>query len=524
MTGGTQWREQRKQWVALYVRHVEASLQRAIEYVRASRSTDDLRDYYDSLLTLIRQGMRWAETRTAAMRLVVALVPWPERWKEWESWEPVLRAALDVARRVGDRRARAILSTSLGWTYFRTGKHDRAYEAGEEAVEIAAQEEMGRTLVIAGGLLINILVYGAEYDRAAQKLWEVEAELRRLRRVMPPAVYQEALDRLRLEAVPILRRQGRVEAALRLSQGITRHLQASPAATSYLLPGALTMEGVMLWVMGDYVASLEVTEKAMAGFAQLGDEASVAELYGNVGLICWSMGRLDWAESNLRQCIVKTEESNALWQLSRCVGDLGLTYLSQGRLEQALAAFEQHIELARHIADTPEVIRGIGNRGALWYHLGEYDKAIADLQEDLRYRTKPEATPDPVVMSSANLGRVYRALGEEERAYAYVMQALDVALASRWLPLRILAYRAWAEFPPRRRQERLLRWVIRQSAALHRHLDEAAGWLALAAITRQPRLRHRYWNLGARLLEVCGADRWLEGHNEYRPPELPLCV
>ncbi len=519
----TLWEERQSRWRGYYARRLGQALHQAIEFVRTSRSVEELRSHYDSLLTLIRQGWQWSKTQALAVQLTAALVPWPERWSEWVTWEPALRVSLDLSRKLRDESSRAVLLTSLGWTYFRTGRHDLAADAGQEALEIATQQKLSRTLAAAGSLLINILVYRADYAKAVERLQDVESLLRAMRPFITATAYQQAFYRLQLNAVYILRRQGRSEVALHLSQQITRRLQEFPAADPYLLADALMAEGVMLWVAGYYPLSAEATQDSLVGFARLGNAASVAELHGNLGLIYWSMGRFDVAESQLQCCIRQTERTKALWQLLRCVGDLGLTYLAQNRLEESLTTIERHIELAQLILDEPEVIRGIGNRGAVWYHLGEYDKAIADLQEDLRHRSV-EATPSPLVMSSVNLGRVYRALRREAQAYAYVMQALDVAVFSDLMPLRILAYRALAEYPPRWRQEQLLKRVIRLSAALHRHFDEAAGWLSLAAVTPQARLRHRYWQTGVHLLDFCGATRWLAGHNEHHPPQLPLIV
>ncbi len=117
------------------------------------------------------------------------------------------------------------------------------------------------------------------------------------------------------------------------------------------------------------------------------------------------------------------------------------------------------------------------------------------------------------------MSRCYRLLGDVKRGRPFAQQALALARETHSLPLEILALRCLAEYPEENPHS-CLRRALRLARHSHRQLDQAACGLALAHLDADAAL----WARAAYLLEKCGADGWLVGHNDHQPLLLPLIM
>ncbi|MEU3533174.1 BTAD domain-containing putative transcriptional regulator [Streptomyces murinus] len=150
---------------AATVRMCEAYAAAAAAPGGAPRTVARTRELAGVLRTAHAAG-RWS----TVLRLAEALTAPLERTADWATWETAHTLALDAAERLGDRRARARLLTSLGDLAWQQRDDERAAERYGRAAEIAAGPGLAdeRARALAG--LAELRLEHGDPDRAAALL------------------------------------------------------------------------------------------------------------------------------------------------------------------------------------------------------------------------------------------------------------------------------------------------------------------------------------------------------------------
>jgi tetratricopeptide (TPR) repeat protein len=289
---------------------------------------------------------------------------------------PLLQAALEAARRLGDRSDEGIHLGNLGNAYAALGDARKAIEFHEKHLAIAREIGDRRGEGNALGNLGN--AYAALGDaRKAIEFYEKRMEIAR-------------------------------EIGDRRGEG-----------------NALGNLGLAYADLGDARKAIEFYEKRLAIAREIGDRRGEGAALGNLGLAYADLGdarkAIEFYEKRLaiaREIGDRRGEGNAL-------GNLGNAYADLGDARKAIEFYEKCLELHREIGDRRGEGNDLGNLGLACADLGDARKAIEFYEKHLAIvREIGDRRGEGTAL--ANMGMAYKKLGDKEKAKNLWRQALVI--------------------------------------------------------------------------------------------------
>ena len=368
--------------------------------------------------------------------------------------------------------------------------------------------------------MLTLLQQGRS-DVAHRKLDQLLADVTRIESASPRAK-TEALTRLGLQALTLLRRENRLDEAVTQAGRIIAQLEALPNTDEQLVAQAYRQRSTMFWAAGHYPEAVRDIQQAIRIFSAQGDKFAEITAQGNLGLIYYTMTKFDLAEERFRRVIALAEQLHTYWHLIYAMDYLGVLYLLRGELAQATHYFERAINLARRLGAVKDLHRIQSNRAVAWLYAGKYEAAIPALKTDLHFSEERQFS-GAVLMDCICLSLCYLELEQRERALRLAQRAMEIAQALKNTTFQVLALRCWAEHHPEQRRT-LLSQALSLARQGQRPLDEAACLLSLAELTPDEDERRTLWNQGVRILEQIGATAWLSDATPYAPPRVIILV
>lgn len=215
--------------------------------------------------------------------------------------------------------------------------------------------------------------------------------------------------------------RGQIDSALVLFR--IAHRQALEAGDSVGIARSLTWLAQAHWRLGDYAATRELGEEALALKQRLGLEEGLFRSYNVLGLLAWNESRLLDASELFSRATDAARATGDSVNLAKVFNNLALVRTSLGAFDEARQGFMRAREMAR-ATEVPFIEgRVLVNLGMLAIEVGDPRSAIRWIEEA---RTLLRAARDPVGEQSAlgHLGVAYAAIGESGRAVAYLDSAL----------------------------------------------------------------------------------------------------
>lgn len=190
----------------------------------------------------------------------------------------------------------------------------------------------------------------------------------------------------------------------------------------------------------DPAKSLQIFEIAKVAAKQLGDERLLAFSLYKIGLVHFRKGNIPQAKLNYLESKGALEGTGQSSDLILLLGSLANVCLYQDSLKEAKEYSQQSISIANALLDDDKPLIGPiqygvalswGNLGDIAKGEGHYDEAVAYYQKTLESlktlsTVRPEYRAD-VADSLADIGRVYRVMGDHLRALNYLNQAAAIA-------------------------------------------------------------------------------------------------
>ncbi len=491
-------------------------------FVEARRDRpDNLRPHFASCLTLLEATADRDELSPLWLELVGALHPLPMRWGLWSPWLDVLQVAADKAGDLNRPARRARFLAHMATLLLETAQADMALIRAGEALDEAGRAGDGYALALAGSRAVGALSGLGRYDEARQLLSSVRQRLDAL--PTGPAGTPEAAARalLAMEEMDLAREDGRLAEAIAIGDHLIAVLEAAPGVDPHDLATAQRRRATILWADGRYAAAAEELTRSAALFRAVGDPLAAVFSEGNLGLVYFSMGRFQLAETVKARAIRLAEELNANWWLVRDLGELCGIYMYSGQLERALTYCHRHVELARQLGDRRQLALARDNRGMTLTLLGRYDEARPDLQDSLRY-FQDEGMIESTILATVDMALFLRATGEWQRAAALAAESAALAAGLDFPVLRLLTTRCLALFQSPAEQQRMLHKALALAEAHERRLDMAGCLFSLAGLAVDAAERDRLYDQAAAILRELEAEAWLVGHSPADPPLLPM--
>jgi tetratricopeptide (TPR) repeat protein len=286
-------------------------------------------------------------------------------------------AALDAARRLGDRRGEGNHLGRLGIAYRDLGQVERAIEYHEAALEIA--REIG--------------------DRRGES-----ADLGRL------GLAYRAL--------------GQVERAIEYHEAaleIAREIGDRRGEGADL--GSL---GNAYRGLGQVERAIEYCQAALEIAREIGDRRSEGIRLGNLGNAYRDLGQVERAIEYHEAALEIAREIGDRRNEGVWLGNLGNAYRDLGQVERAIEYHEAALEIAREIGDRRGEGNHVGNLGIAYRALGQVERAIEYHEAALEIAREIGDRRNEGI-HVGNLGNAYRDLGQVEQAIEYYQAALEIA-------------------------------------------------------------------------------------------------
>lgn len=186
--------------------------------------------------------------------------------------------------------------------------------------------------------------------------------------------------------------------------------------------------------------SLHIYEIAREAAEQLRDRKLIAYSFYKIGLLHFRRGNIPQAKLNYLQSKQLLEQTGRPSDLVVLLSGLANVCLYQDALKEAKEYSQQSVALANSLGNDDKPLIGPiqygvavswGNLGDLAKGEGHYDEALAFYQQALDSlkalsNVRPEYRAD-LADSLADIGRLYRAMGNHSRALSYLNEAAAIA-------------------------------------------------------------------------------------------------
>lgn len=516
------WLAGQQRWSDRYAEHLAFQLRRVAAFVSAGRDDPEaLRRHFESCLALLEATAGRNDLSALWIDLVNALHPLPLRWGFWSPWLDVLRKAADKAAGLGSPALRARYLGNMATLFLETQQADAALCTANEALDEAGRTGDGYALALAGSRAAGTLTVLGRHHEAQELLRGVRQQLD----AMPAATSGEpqatARALLDVEEMDLARQDGRLAEAITIGERMIAALEATADIDSHDLATAYRRRATILWAAGRFADAAEDLTRSAALFRAVGDPLAAIFSEGNLGLVYFSMGRFQLAETVKVLAIRSAEELNAYWWLVRDLGELCGIYMYTGQLERALSYCHRHVELARRLGDGRQLALARDNRGVTLMLLGRHDEARADIEDSLRH-FQDEGIIENTILATLDMALFLRGTGELDRAASLAGDNFQQARELDFPILHILTTRCLALFRPPVEQDRLLREALALAEAHGRRMDVAGCLFSLAALATNAAERGRLYDQAAAMLREMGAEAWLVNHSSAAPPLIPM--
>jgi len=284
--------------------------------------------------------------------------------------------ALDIYRKVGDRKGEGHILGSLGALHKSQGRMDEVLDCYRQALDI--HREVGNHKG-EGSTLGNIAIF---YQSQGQK--------------------DEALKHY-IQALDIQRDIGN-----RRGEGLI-----------------LSNLGYLHFTLVHIDEALECYQQALDIRREIGDRSGEGHVIGNLGILYRSQNRMDKTIECYQQALVIHREVGDRRNEGLVLGNMGIFYQNQGQFDEALQHYQQGLNIRREIRDQSGEGQILGSLGALHQAQGNNDEALRCYQKSLEILKNigNRRTEGHVL---GYLGNLYLELNANDKALKCYQQALDV--------------------------------------------------------------------------------------------------
>jgi CHAT domain-containing protein len=271
-------------------------------------------------------------------------------------------------------------------------------------------------------------LYGKENFRDALPFAEQAVTLRReLRDEEQPSVgwclYWQGTVEMRL---------GDLAAALPHLKEAVHLTRAAASQNPGMYVACLQNLGAVYFRRGDYAAAELLQREALQllSKAKAVDSNAVGVAQNNLARIYYAMGDLARAEPLFRESLEASRMAKQM--LSPTYGialaNLGSLYYQTGKLDRAEPLYQEALEVYKKSGkeNTAEHANVLDSLAMLHYGQGKYQEAEKLLSQALRIREKQEDKPGALARTLNNLGLVYGALGNSDKAAEALSRALEL--------------------------------------------------------------------------------------------------
>jgi len=198
---------------------------------------------------------------------------------------------------------------------------------------------------------------------------------------------------------------------------------------TFKIARAAFQKGILNSIKGNYEEGLKQYQKALKNYESLGDEKGMGATYNTIGITYSNIGRHDESIKNHQKAKEKLEAVNDFEGLASNYANLANVYDYINEDDKALEYFNKSIVLSQKTSNIRRIARNKQNISSVYKKQKAYAKAIPFAQE--AYKTLKENNyQGEATDAAANLGDIYRLMGNYKKSEQILTQQLDNLKAS----------------------------------------------------------------------------------------------
>ena len=161
-----------------------------------------------------------------------------------------------------------------------------------------------------------------------------------------------------------------------------------------LIAAACNNLGMIYQTRGNIDRAIDMYEKSLVRYKEIGLKEGIATLYGNLGSIY--MNRCDFNKAlNMYEKSLTINESHGNKRgMASVYGNLGLIHKSTGEFDRAIEMHELSINIYADFGNSEGVATQTGNLGIVYKTLGDLDSAVEMFEKSLHISTDLEYKED----------------------------------------------------------------------------------------------------------------------------------
>ncbi len=236
---------------------------------------------------------------------------------------------------------------------------------------------------------------------------------------------------------------------------------------------ALNIQGTFFWIKGDYQSAIELYNKVLLIYEELGDKKGIGVALNNIGSIyteqgqgilalgffrkslkireeigdkmgigscLLNIGNLYIDHSNHTEALEFTKKSLKIFQeinfklgIATAQGNIGEIYRLLGKNPLAIEYCQKGVQLSREINDRQGVAIFLQITGEIYLEQGNYPLAMENIQESLKISEELELKQE-ISNSLISLGRLYNLRGLHQKALISCEKELAYIRESSLIP------------------------------------------------------------------------------------------
>jgi CHAT domain-containing protein/tetratricopeptide (TPR) repeat protein len=329
------------------------------------------------------------------------------------------REALDLYRRVDDRRGEAETLNCLGQVQYSLGEMQKALDSYNESLKIsrAAGDRSGEAVALS-----NI---GAVYWSSG----DMQKALEHYHGALP---INRAVGNRGGEA-EILTNMGMVYSSSgEMQKALDSYSEALPISRA---AGDRSGEARTLNAVGVAYESLGEMQKALDSYNEtlsirklVGDRAGEAVTLNNIGAVYQALGEMQKALGKYNESLAIKQTLGDRRGEVVTLGNIGTAYRLSGEMQKALDKFAEALAISRTIGYRTAEGANLANIGSVYLSSGELNKALDKFNEALPIRRSVGDRRGEAATLN-NIGIVYDSLGERQKALEKFNEALPISRA-----------------------------------------------------------------------------------------------
>lgn len=187
---------------------------------------------------------------------------------------------------------------------------------------------------------------------------------------------------------------------------------------------ALNLQGLSLWIRGNYESGLESFKSSLSIYKEIGFRYGEAGALNNIGIMYSVQGDYKDALGYYIQAleIYTLLEDNE--GIARGLNNLGLIYKEEGDLVKAIENFTQSLFIKEEIGDKSTIYYGLTNIGRIYAELEDYENAISYFEQGLKICEEID-NRQGIANLLFRIGDIHYNQDDYDNALEFLMNSLD---------------------------------------------------------------------------------------------------